>query len=200
MVKPFLSENVANNVTLHSGDLATLRKHFRYLLSNSHRILNSNLLDLHRKKGVWDRGYFYPLFLVVVNTFPCRFLSWVLLLLESLYSCPFVWHSLYLQKYLTPWWSTRSCWFNCEMVLKALSHLSHWYFLALCTESWCTSKFFTFYHIRGRDYYFCEPRYNESLESLERETFCYTPHLGTQSQLFLCQKEIYERFSCDFSF
>ena len=91
MVKPFLSENVANNVTLHSGDLATLRKHFRYLLSNSHRILNSNLLDLHRKKGVWDRGYFYPLFLVVVNTFPCRFLSWVLLLLESLYSCPFVW-------------------------------------------------------------------------------------------------------------
>ena len=52
MVKPFLSENVANNVTLHSGGLATLRKHFRYLLSNSHRILNSNLLDLHRKKGV----------------------------------------------------------------------------------------------------------------------------------------------------
>ena len=32
MIKPFISENVANNVIFHSGDLTTLRKHFRHIL------------------------------------------------------------------------------------------------------------------------------------------------------------------------
>ena len=45
MVKPFLSENVANNVTFHSGDLTSLRKHFRSIsIREAFNKTNSNLL------------------------------------------------------------------------------------------------------------------------------------------------------------
>ena len=51
MVKPFLSENVANNVTFHSGDLTTLRNHFRHIL-NLRQYLMINLVLFSQ------RGYF----------------------------------------------------------------------------------------------------------------------------------------------